>query len=160
MKTQLRKGRVQTTIQGKSMTQQNYKQECDVNSILERYKKTGHISHVRKTPGQYGDFSQTGDYQSSMNRVLEAQDAFMSLPAVIRKRFGNDPQQLFEFINNEHNYEEAEKLGLLDSEAIAKRARASDVRARNGNSDEESGKNSPDTASQKPSIAEPTPSKA
>jgi len=37
----------------------------------------------------------------------------MELPAKMRARFHNDPQELLEFISNEENRAEAEKLGLV-----------------------------------------------
>lgn len=111
--------RVPTTITAKSMTQQNFKKETDVNSILERYRQTGQINHVRSGSPSYGDFTQVGDYHESINRVIYAQEQFMALPAVVRKRFGNDPAALVEFLSNEKNYEEALQLGLLSPEAVA-----------------------------------------
>lgn len=98
---------------GESRTQQSFKEECDVNVIMRKYEKTGLITHVSKVQGQYGDFSSIGDYQEALDKLSVAQDAFLDMPAKLRARFGNDPGQLIEFINNKENYEEAVKLGLI-----------------------------------------------
>lgn len=109
-----------------SLTKQSFKKECDVNSVLERYKKTGSITHVRQGQGQYGDFTGHTDYQTSVNSVITAQETFMALPAVIRKRFGNDPSQLLEFLSHEENFDQAKQMGLLSHEAISKRQKRDD----------------------------------
>lgn len=111
----MKRKRIQTEITGKTMTQQHMKEQCDVNSILERYRKTGHINHVRTSPGQYGDFSQYRDFRQSLDLVMDAQDQFNQMPAVLRKRFGNDPSQLLDFLSDPENQQEALKLGLLNA---------------------------------------------
>lgn len=112
MKTILRK-RVQTTFSKPSRTQQHLKNECDINSILEKYRKTGMISHVRKGSAQYGDFTQIKDFKQNLDMVRDAHLAFDQLPAVLRKRFQNDPTKLVEFLDNPQNLEEAQNLGLV-----------------------------------------------
>lgn len=130
MKTKLRK-RVQFETTGPSLTKQAFHDECDVNSILAKYAKTGHISHVRQGEGSYGDFTLDTDYQDSLNKVIIAQEAFMQLPAVVRRRFGNDPQQLMEFISDEKNYDEATQLGLISSEVLAQREKTNQTKNAN-----------------------------
>lgn len=105
--------RVQTVNNEPSMTQQQFKNQCDINLIIKKFEKTGMVTHLSGKSGQYGDFSSIKDFQSNLNSVISAQNAFDSLPAAIRKRFGNDPAQLIDFVHNDANYEEAEKLGLV-----------------------------------------------
>ena len=61
----------------------------------------------------FGDFTGVQDYRSAMEAVRAANNAFMDLPANIRSRFNNDPQQYIEFFNDPKNKDEATKLGLL-----------------------------------------------
>lgn len=98
----------------KSKTKQSFKDETDINLILEKYVKTGLINHEPSNPGQYGDFSNVVDYQSACNAVLEVERNFMQLPAQARARFQNDPGQFLEFIQDPKNLEEAQKLGLVE----------------------------------------------
>lgn len=116
IETQLPNGKIRRrvihTSDEPSMTQQHLKEQCDVNSILARYAKTGFLSHTAITEGQYGDFTVFTDLQSSIETVRQAQDSFSQLPAVIRARFGNDPQNLIDFVQNPKNSAEAIKLGL------------------------------------------------
>lgn len=97
---------------GESMTQQQFKAECDVNNILAKYKKTGLLSHVSKTQGQFGDFSDLNDYQTSLHKVMQAQESFGLLPSEVRNKFQNDPGKLIEFLADPKNDEESYKFGL------------------------------------------------
>lgn len=97
-----------------TLAQQHFKDECDVNNILRKYEATGLVTHVANGTPSYGDFSSVLEFQQAQNILIEAQDAFDSLPASLRKRFDNDPAVMLEFIENPDNREEAEKLGLLN----------------------------------------------
>ncbi|QGH73554.1 MAG: scaffold protein [Microviridae sp. ctITQ3] len=112
MSIQKRK-RVQTVIEGASMTQQQFKNLCDINQIMKKYENTGMVTHLNSRQGTYGDFSQVKNFQENLNMVMHAQAAFDSLPAAIRKKFANDPSQLLEFVQDDSNYDEAVKLGLV-----------------------------------------------
>lgn len=94
-----------------SMTKQNHKDECDINFILKRYIKTGVLEHANTFAGEYGDFAAI-NFQDAMNTVIESQNMFMTLPAVIRKRFDNDPHQFITYATDEKNRAEMEQLGL------------------------------------------------
>ena len=96
-----------------SLAQQHYKEECDINTILEKFNITGLLPEQPLSP-RYGDFTGIGDYHTAMNRVFAAQDEFEALPAQIRARFGNDPAQLIDFLENSDNRPEAEELGLVE----------------------------------------------
>jgi len=99
-----------------SLAQQHFKEECDINTILERFNITGMLPQSPLSP-RYGDFSGIGDYHTALNRVIAAQDEFDGLPAQIRARFDNDPAKLIEFLNDEVNRPEAEKLGIIEKAA-------------------------------------------
>jgi phage internal scaffolding protein len=96
-----------------SLAQQHHKDECDINNILRQFNITGLLPESPLSP-RYGDFTGIGDYHTAMNRVIAAQDEFEALPAQIRARFGNDPAQLIEFLENSDNRPEAEELGLVE----------------------------------------------
>lgn len=99
-----------------SLAQQHFKDECDINNILQKFSITGILPEAPLSP-RYGDFSGIGDYHTALNRVIAAQDEFEALPAQIRARFQNDPAQLIEFLADENNRPEAEELGLVEKAA-------------------------------------------
>lgn len=95
-----------------SLAQQQFLEESDINTIVERFGLNGELPEVVRVP-QYGDFDQVRDFQSAMNAVRQAEEAFMELPAKVRARFENDPQRLLEFVSDQANRAEAQVLGLL-----------------------------------------------
>lgn len=101
-----------------SLTDQSQKDECDINRILQRYRETGYLTdplHPATRKPIFGDFTDIPDYQAALDLIAKADDAFMQLPAKIRDRFSNNPQEIFDFLNDEKNRDEAVKLGLIDS---------------------------------------------
>jgi len=100
-----------------SLAQQHFKDECDINNILRQFNVTGLLPETPLSP-RYGDFTGIVDYHSALNAVIAAEDEFMALPADLRARFENDPENLINFLNDEKNKEEAIKLGLVNQELI------------------------------------------
>jgi phage internal scaffolding protein len=109
-----------------SLTQQHFKDEADINNILRQFNITGLLPEAPLSP-RYGDFTGIGDYHTALNAVIAAEDQFMALPAQLRARFENDPAQLIEFLNDDKNRSEAEKLGLLDVQKTASTVTPLDV---------------------------------
>jgi phage internal scaffolding protein len=102
-----------TELDPKSLTHQSMSPECDINSIMKKYERTGVLEHRNRFEGSYGDFTASpADYQESMNAVLAAEDMFSSLPSKIRRRFHNDPGAFIEYVGNPDNQEEMISLGL------------------------------------------------
>lgn len=112
--------RVYTKNTEPSLTQQQFKDECDINNIMKKYQSTGQFTHLTSRKGVYADFSQITDYQSMLHQVQYAQEAFSSLPAELRQRFRNDPGQLLAFLQDKRNYDEAIQLGLLEPKSLDK----------------------------------------
>lgn len=96
-----------------SVTQQHFKEECDINFILRQFNVTGVLPSNPLSP-RYGDFSGIGDYHQALNAVRAAESEFEALPGALRARFGNDPANLIEFMNSEDNRAEAVTLGLIN----------------------------------------------
>lgn len=97
-----------------TMTNQFSKDESDINTIMKKYETTGQFQCHIKQGGAYQDFLQITDFHDMMNTVIYAKEAFQTLPAHVRARFQNDPGQLLEFLQDEKNYDEGVKLGLLN----------------------------------------------
>lgn len=94
-------------------TEQCHKDRVSIGNIMSRYEKLGVVDHVVNREPQYLDCTSVADYQSSMNVVLSAQEAFASLDAKVRARFMNDPVQFLKFMSNPENEQEMRDLGLL-----------------------------------------------
>lgn len=96
----------------KTLAQQQFREESDINTIVERFGLTGEIPMAQRQ-ANYGDFTGVFDYQTAMNQVVLARESFMQLPAKVRARFHNDPQELIQFLEDDENRPEAEKLGIV-----------------------------------------------
>jgi hypothetical protein len=94
-----------------SLTQQQFKEEADINNIVDRFMKTGHLPDPVSMP-QYVDYEGIFDFQSAMNVVRQADENFMRMDAKVRSRFHNSPQEFLEFFADPANYDEAVRLGL------------------------------------------------
>lgn len=99
----------------KSRTHQNFKNECDVNVIVDRAQKAGFYP---PPPSNlvFADVSNAVDYQTALNSVLRINDHFAALPSAVRKRFQNDPAGFLAFCSDPANRAEMQSLGLLSSQ--------------------------------------------
>lgn len=95
-----------------SLTQQSFRDECDINVLVARFGLGAPLPQGM-VPPVFGDFTGVDDYQSALNAIMAADERFMQMPAQVRSRFGNDPQQFVEFCSDENNRDEAVKLGLV-----------------------------------------------
>jgi phage internal scaffolding protein len=110
--------KVQIECEYPGKTIQSMKDSTDVNRIVDRFTKTGVLQHVNKIQGIFGDVSEIGAMQDVIKRQMEAEAAFLQLPAKVRAKFENEPENLLLWISDEDNYKEAVSLGLMSSEAV------------------------------------------
>ena len=99
-----------------SLTDQSQAKDADINHIMERYRETGYLTdplHPSTRKPSFGDFTAIPDYQECLAIIDKADAAFASLPAKVRDRFANDPSQIFAFLSDEKNRDEAIELGLI-----------------------------------------------
>lgn len=97
-----------------TLAQQQYREESDINTIVERFNLTGTMPTNLKPP-TYADYTdEITDYQTAWNMVVRARETFMQLPAKVRTRFDNDPQKFLTFCEDPENADEAKKLGLVN----------------------------------------------
>lgn len=92
---------------GDSPVQQAFREEVDINTIVARYGVTR--QSAADTMGVYGDFTGITDFYEAQQRLEGARERFMQLDPAVRARFGNDPGQLIQAVN-ELSGEEFAKL--------------------------------------------------
>jgi phage internal scaffolding protein len=97
-----------------SITEQYHAEYTNVGSILDRYRKTGILDHVKSVIPQYGDFTNVKTYDEALTQIIEAQDAFMQLDPKIRAKFNNDPSELLKFVSDVSNYDLAVDMGIIE----------------------------------------------
>lgn len=94
-----------------TLAKQSFKEEVDINTIIKRFGLSGELPQNVEMP-LTGDYEGVFDFQSAMNVVRGAQEAFAAMPASVRTRFSNDPRLFVDFCLNPENLDEARKLGL------------------------------------------------
>lgn len=110
-----------------SLAKQEFAEEADLNTIMARYTMTGELP--TQIIGRYVDFSESVDFHQAQDILARAQQQFEALPASIRARFENDPAQFLDFVHDEANLPELEKMGFLSEEAVKRRKAAADKAA-------------------------------
>lgn len=95
-----------------TLTKQSFAEECDINTIVERFNITGELPTNIRMP-EYRDFAEVTDYHTALNAIAQARESFDAMPANVRARFHNDPEQFVDFCNDPGNRDEAKKMGLL-----------------------------------------------
>ena len=101
-----------------TMTQQHMAESTDINHIMKRYEQSGLLEHVNQYQGEYGDFTVMPDFHTAMNKIKEAEDMFLTIPASIREKFDNDPGKFVEFATNSENLGELREMGLAPPEVV------------------------------------------
>lgn len=104
--------RFQISFPLKGKTKQSFRDQCDINKIMDRHLKTGQIAHVNNHQPQYG-YATSLDFTQAMRLVTQAQDMFDGLPSTIKDRFNNNPAQFLDFAQDANNADEMQDLGLL-----------------------------------------------
>lgn len=106
------------TFDKPSLTQQYFRDDCDINKIIERFTRTGLMPQYPGEEMQYGDYTSSVDYHEAMTIVAQAREQFEALPSAVRDKFDNDPAKMLDFVSKQENIEESVKLGLLNKQAL------------------------------------------
>lgn len=112
--------RVQVEFKDPSLTRQEFKDECDLGKILQRFRSTPQGEDAfRNAQGfaegcRFEDVSAIPDFRAARDAVIAAEASFMSLPPQVRKRFANDPAYFLDFVQDPANLDECRKLGLCN----------------------------------------------
>jgi len=98
------------------LTQQQFKEDTHLPTLMRRWAKQGiGLDTMRRMPGAYGDFRNVTDYQTAMDAVLEAKQAFATLPAATKRAFSHDPSRLLAALNDPARHDELVTLGVLEA---------------------------------------------
>lgn len=111
--------RVFQEIGGESLVVQADRASTNVNSIVEKWRKSGTIPLSGRTP-RYGDFSGVGDYHGALERIRAAEAEFMGLPARVREACSNDPGVFLDKVFSDEGRKELEALGMPKDSAPPK----------------------------------------
>lgn len=99
-------------LPGSYPAKQSFKDQCDINRILDKAKRTGTLSHIAAYQQHYSDFAGF-DYEEALIKTAEAKSMFYDLPAEVRKEFANNPGAFLSFVQNNTPEAIREKLPQL-----------------------------------------------
>lgn len=112
---------------GHTPAQQQFKNDCDINIIMDRFEKNNALDHVSKHQPEYG-FTNPQTYHESLNIITQADSMFNDLPAKLRDEFANNPQAFLQFVQDPKNADRAKELGIaLSDEAAAAASKAAEA---------------------------------
>lgn len=108
-----------------SLTVQDEKDETDINYIVNKYAD-GQKGIATLDLGdssqyaflQFGDATLPGDYSTALELVSGVREEFYSLPAYVRAKFGHDPMNFINQLNNPETLEYLQQQGLYGSKYI------------------------------------------
>ncbi|WNK12464.1 MAG: internal scaffolding protein [Microvirus sp.] len=109
--------RLQVTFTGPGRTKQSFKEECDINTLMAKYLKTGQMDHVNQALPRFECVSDH-DFQSAQNLIADAKSMFENIPSAVRARFENNPGKLLDWVHDPKNVQEAASLGFLELDAV------------------------------------------
>jgi hypothetical protein len=100
-----------TTITGPGKTEQSYKEDLDINRMLEPAIRKGLLRHVNKFEGEYDDIP-VESFQDAQFIVSKGKNMYEALPSRIRAKF-KGPGEFMEYVQNPENRPWLKKHGLL-----------------------------------------------
>lgn len=116
-----------------SLTVQDEKDETDINYIVNKYADgqkgittldLGDSSQYAYL--QFGDATLPGDYSTALELVSGVREEFYSLPAYVRAKFGHDPMNFINQLNDPATLEYLQQQGLYVSKDTFDKPQESD----------------------------------
>ena len=84
---------MQTEIIGESMTRQDH--NVNINAIYAKTQR-GEIVLASSVMPKFDDFSHVDSYDVMLESIMEAEEAFLQLPAIEREAYGHDPANYYQ----------------------------------------------------------------
>lgn len=94
-----------------TMTKQALVENADINKIIKKHGISHVLTNMTNLEVLYGEIT-SHDLQEAMQMNIDAEKAFMEVPADIRKKFGNDAGAFIDYATNAENLEQMRDWGL------------------------------------------------
>lgn len=102
-----------------SLTQQQFKDECEIESLLKAHN-LGQVMGILNNHDQqplYADVSDIPDFHDAQNHVARATEYFEGLSSDVRSRFNNSLAEFLTALNNPGAREALTEMGVLKKAA-------------------------------------------
>lgn len=84
-------------------TKQAFRDECNINNVVNRYQQTGVLPVTNSLEPQYGDAPNL-DLKESLDLVYAAREEFNNLTNEQKQAFNNDENLYFEYLANPEKF--------------------------------------------------------
>lgn len=96
----------------KTKTDQSFKEDADINVIMERVMKNGVSPNMIALPEHFGE-DQRVDLFTARSRILESNRTFYNLPPKVREKYANDPGRWEQDVLRKLNAGDLDGLGEM-----------------------------------------------
>ncbi|ALS03800.1 VP3 [Gokushovirus WZ-2015a] len=93
-----------------SPVQQHFRDQSDINFIVNYWSRTGNFSSVNPIPARYVDCTAVQDYQNALDTLCKADEILEAMTPQQRLRFHNDPIAFIEYFSDPANIDELKAL--------------------------------------------------
>lgn len=109
----IKRPRVQLEFNEPLLTEQSHKDSCDINKIMEKYRKTGTVPVYADLVPKAGDFSLVTNFYDAECLVANARSMFEDLPAEVRSTFDHDPGRFLAAVDDPAQRAKLIQLGVI-----------------------------------------------
>lgn len=94
-----------------SKTNKDHKKMVDVNHIMDRFLKTGQLTHVSNSPMSYTgeELPQHTNLQTSLHFIKDMEETYKNLNKKFKKQFKTF-EEFIEFVDDPQNKDELQKI--------------------------------------------------
>lgn len=109
------------TFKKPSLTQQCFKEQCDINNILESYSQQARAMRANIADllppidsQDFADISNMEDFLTAQNKIAKVTQIFEQMPSNVRPEFGDDPANFIAALGDSQKYSQLADLGVLN----------------------------------------------
>lgn len=99
-----------------SLTDESYKQECDIDFIISNFVQRGIEPPQHQI--DYGKQYTSDDFANAMQTVAECKTAYECLPATEKEKFNNSVTNYLDFISDPKNLKESYEKGYINPDSV------------------------------------------
>lgn len=124
--TPLNTKRQATVNLDKSMTKQEFKNDCDPTLILKKYQATGLLEHANTYQPVFGEQSSMS-YHEAKQATAAAESMFQNLPSSIRADFNQNVGEYLDFVADPKNVQDMLDDGIINSSSTPKASKTEET---------------------------------
>ena len=97
-----------------SMTDQSFKDDCNINNVVDRHGRIDPEAIINRRQGQYTDASEVPQLQESLNAGIAEGQIMLQANPELQRLANNDPRQVEKVLADPENRELLIKAGIFN----------------------------------------------